>query len=543
MMPMLSPISHSPRPTARLALFVFIAAALVGTGALSPDSAHAQRGKNKDKNQPGSFGGRSGAGGYGGPPSGMKEKMAEQMRGMGSMMGRGGLNPQKKASSKKGATKQRDREAAQELDNEKLPDGYHVPQVPPDALTTTEEWIEEPFRGDTEKDIARDKRIKQTRYANILHAGDFANNDEKEFVRQILIWKLSTLTRKDEPAGGTPWRENAVKTRQGIEKDVMGSPSSKSGPRVVRKFLLKTIVEEAPKLFQYHFIARLNGAILLAELSGPDFNEEEAQGRNAAKPFVLAAEPLRKMVMDRDQLAAVRIWGVNGLVRLAVLPELSAAKRYEIVETLVQQMNDSGREHEWYQWRLAEGLGKLNVIQDQNKVPVVPQALAMVLADDDRPMLVRAEAALSLGRLPYDRDIDVGLVAYETGRLALRMTEEFEKEERKRSSWKLCFIKVYGAFKPIDEDDEKKGLGLLKQVGKGPLQSYKRTVTEAFERILPLVAKVVNNPSGIDVPLKDLRNWLEANPPKNATIYQNLEPIIKQARGQPPAEPVQPAGS
>src|SRR5262249_35706136 len=123
MMPMLSN-SHHPRPTARFALFAFIAAALVGAGALSPETAQAQKGKNKDKNQPGSFGGKSGPGGYGGPPGAMKEAMQKSM-GMGSMGM--GLGSQKKGSPKKSAAKQRDREAAQDLDTEKLPDGYHVP--------------------------------------------------------------------------------------------------------------------------------------------------------------------------------------------------------------------------------------------------------------------------------------------------------------------------------------------------------------------------------------------------------------------------------
>src|SRR5262249_28090679 len=153
------------------------------------------------------------------------------------------------------------------------------------------------------------RKLMVGRYKAILSAGDFAKEDEKETVRQVLVWKLSRLTRKDE-------RDNAAKLRMEIEADIRNTPGNKAGPRVVRKFLLKTIVEQAPKLFTYHFVARLNGAILLAELSKPDFNEEEAQGqgRAAAKPCVLAAEPLLQMVKDRNQLTAVRIWGVNGLV-------------------------------------------------------------------------------------------------------------------------------------------------------------------------------------------------------------------------------------
>lgn len=536
-MPMLSPISRRLRFTARIVVFASVAFALALV--LSPSMAEAQsKGKKNKRNQPGMMSGYPLPGSQG-PSAEEQKKMREQMQkmmpGMGGMPGMG--MPTDKRKGPKKPQPKRDPNAAEGLDTEALPEGYHVPQVPPEALTTTEEWIEDPFPGENEKETAKSKKIMINRYKAILSAGEFANNDEKELVRKVLVWKLSTLTRKDEPAGGKQYRENASATRREIEKDISSSPSTKSGPRAVRKFLEKTVVEQAPKLFEYHFIARLNGAILLAELSGPDFNEEDAQLRSAAKPCVLASEPLQAMVADRKQLTAVRIWGVNGLVRLAMLPELSAAKRNEIVATLVKQMNDSVREHEWYQWRLAEGLGKLNVIQDQDKMPVVPQALAMVLADPERPKLVRAEAAQSLGRLPYDRDIDLGLVAYETGRLVREMTEEFEKEEQKRSSWKICFIKVYGAFKPIDEEDEKKKLGLLKQVEKPMLGAYKRTVQDAFDVVLPLVAKVVNNPSGIDAPLKTLKKWLDDNPPKNTRLTEGMGPIIKQAGGPPAGEP------
>ena len=150
----------------------------------------------------------------------------------------------------------------------------------------------------------------------------------------------------------------------------------------------------------------------------------------------------------------MRTWGVKGLVRLATLPDVNSQLRMQIVDTLVSQLNSSGKEHKWYQWRLAEGLGKINVVQNQDKRPFVPQGLARVLTDTERPWLVRGEAAQSLGRLPYDSNIDVGLLAYEIAQLAQQMTDAFNKQP-KLSIWKLCFMKVYGAFKPLEDDDSK----------------------------------------------------------------------------------------
>jgi len=301
--------------------------------------------------------------------------------------------------------------------------------------------------------------------------------------------------------------------------------------------MLKTIAEEAPRLFKYHAIARINGAILLAELSEPQYNEADADGpRKPAEPCLKAAAPLLDLVNDKKQLTAARIWGVNGLVRIAAITD-KPQLRFQIVDTLVKLMNESADEHEWYQWRLAEGLGKLNTIYDQNKKTVIPQALAQVLADaKKRSWLVRAEAAQSLGRLPYKQEnVDLGLIAYLTAELTQQMTDAYNKEPQ-LALWKLCFIKVYGAFKPLDDDHKR---GLLTHVETGALAGYKRAVQDAFDQVLPIVRKVVTNPEGIDTPLASLKKWLEANPPQSHKIHPDEDPIVKKqtdAGGQDPAE-------
>jgi hypothetical protein len=290
--------------------------------------------------------------------------------------------------------------------------------------------------------------------------------------------------------------------------------------------MLKLIADEAPRLFKYHAIARINGAILLAEMSDSKFNEVDAEGNKPAVPCVLGAVPLLNLVNDKEQLIAPRIWAVNGLVRLATLPEIKPQLRNQIVDALVARMYDSKGEHAWYQWRLAEGLGRLTVIQDQDKRPFVPQALATVLADSERPWIVRAEAAQSLGRLPYTVDIDMGLVAHQTANLVKEMTEAYNKDP-KQAIWKLCFFKIYGAFKPVDDEDPNKKRGMLSQVDRGVLAGYKRTVQEVFDLVLPIVAKVISNPEGIDSSLQNLKKWLDANPPKSFKLSPTEEPIVR----------------
>src|SRR5262249_1755297 len=138
---------------------------------------------------------------------------------------------------------------------------------------------------------------------------------DKKLVADVIRYKLSELTLKDN-------REKAHSLRVKLLSDIQNSPTNKNGPRDVRKFMLKTIAEEAPKLFKYHAVARINGAILLAELSEPAYNEAEAEPpRKPAEPCLRAADPLIALVNDKAQLTAARIWGVNGLVRIASITD------------------------------------------------------------------------------------------------------------------------------------------------------------------------------------------------------------------------------
>jgi hypothetical protein len=344
----------------------------------------------------------------------------------------------------------------------------------------------------------------------------------------MIRYRLAQLTQKE-------YRDKAAELRLKLEKDIDGS-SNKPPPREARILALKTIAEEAPRLFQYHFVARLQGAILLAHLA--DFNETEAEGvKKAAVPCLRAVDPLIELVNDDKQLTAVRVWGINGLVRVATLDGINSQLRNRLVDLLVAKMNSSGKEHEWYQLRLAEGLGKLTVIQNQDKRPVVPQALAMVLVDTNRPLLVRAEAAQSLGRLQYDSapPIDVSLLAYETARLTQQIVEGYNKDKApKQAIWKLCLIRIYGGFKPLEDEDVSKDKtppkrGLLTQVeGKPALSAHRKTVQEAFEVVLPLVAKVIGDPQEIDPALENLKKWIDQNPPKTYKIHPDEAPIVSK---------------
>src|SRR5262245_51208306 len=271
-MPISQTTAHDSRSaTARSSRALLLSAACLILAVLLSAPVEAQN--KKKKPAPAPAGGAPPGSGYM-PGSSMPPN---SMRGMGAGgYGAGGA----KAINKKGPA-ERKAKSDEPVDPEKLPAEYHVPPEPTDALTTTDEWIEDPFVGEKpgQKRVFNAMMFK---YKTIFQAGEFAGEADRKLVADILRYKLSLMTRKEN-------RDKVQALRADILKDVAFSPAAKSGSRDVRKFMLKTIAEEAPRLFKYHAVARINGAILLAELSDPAYNEADGDGnRKSAEPCTKA---------------------------------------------------------------------------------------------------------------------------------------------------------------------------------------------------------------------------------------------------------------
>jgi hypothetical protein len=519
-------VSIAPRRLGTAVISLALMAAIVLTSATQSQAQGVKKGARGGA-QPADGGGVRGAAGMRMPPMAMPG-----MTGMQDMYRTQGKKAGDKASGpgviKKGG----------EYDNLSLPPGYEVPQEPPAAFNIDKEWMEDPGAGD--KSLTR--RMDND-FRSIIQSGEFKKDSDKDLVVKMVKYRLAQFTQKE-------FRERAAELRIKLEKDIEIS-NNKPPPRAARLLTLKTIAEEAPKLFEYHFVARLQGAILLAHLS--DFNETEAEGtKKAAVPCIRGAEPLIDLVGDKQQLTAIRLWGVHGLVRLAMIDTLNVQLRNRIVDLLVAQMNASADENEWYQLRLAEGLGKLPVIQNQDKRPVVPQALATVLADPKRSLLVRAEAAQSLGRLQYESapPVDVSLLVFETAQLTQQVIDGYNKDRPvdktpKQAKWRLCLIRIYGSFKPLEDEDVPKDKvppkrGLLTQVeGKPALNAHRKMVQEAYDAVLPLIVTVLGDAKekNVDASLTNLKKWLEQNQPKSFKIHPDEAPIISGPATPAKADP------
>ena len=88
--------------------------------------------------------------------------------------------------------------------------------------------------------------------------------------------------------------------------------------------------------------------------------------------------------------------------------------------------------------------------------------------------------------MQYDNapPVDVGLLAYETAKLTQQIIDGYNKDKAPKDPiWKLCLIRIYGSFKPLEDEDVSKDKtppkrGLLTQVEGKPalLRAHRKTV-------------------------------------------------------------------
>lgn len=418
-------------------------------------------------------------------------------------MGPGGKKPAAKSKKKE-----------EDVDRTTLPPGYQIPPEPTEEFTTTDECTDDPFDGLSKPDRAQ----KFAKYRDALVRGKFLNEkDEKKLIDEVVRSRLCEMTKKQARD------DNRVAFwRLELTKELRATPA-KGVQKEVRQYILQSIAKQAPMLFTYNILARINGAILLGEL-----NESEEEGASVpAVPYIPAYEPLITLLNDEKQHGGVRALAVKGLVRIANDKDIKVDTRHQIVETLIARTNSSAGYAEWLQLRLVDSFAEIKILYSRDKKPYVAQALAQVLVDVNRPWSVRAQAAYAIGRLPYDRDVDLTLLAYEVVKLGRQMGDAYLKDPAP-PHWKVYFMRVYLAFKPADDaEDRGKDGGLLKQVEtKGAFASHKKSVQEAYQQLLPLVERALKGTAGVKEAVTKMDAWLVANPPQKRSIGQDQPELI-----------------
>lgn len=416
-----------------------------------------------------------------------------------------------------------------------LPQNF-VPRGEPNAaFAIKDEWVYEPFGGNK-----RELANAFTKFSLLkVQSGTLPTQADRKVVEEIVRYKLAKFTLKesrDFPEPGTPQRKDVKPVhvwRNELLTDLVHANNAaigNNGSRQLQDAILEQIVADAPKLFKYHFVARLNAVILLADL-----NRREAGDGRPAVPYIPAYKPLLDVLApdkpgtkpaDRTP-DALRVWAVKGLVRIAEIPtataELGDNIRFPIVEALIDAFDKSLDSHSWYQMRLAEGLGRVEAFRDRQGRAVIAQALLKAVVDPKRPMVVRVEAARALGRTALDNRTNATLIATKIAQLASEVADDALKANPPPET-KLLAMGLYMAFKPVSQPEQIREYGLLMK--KNVLAPHQTAIQDAYKQVVPVLSAILNDRLNQLPELNEkLKAWINTNPPKNPRISAEMDPI------------------
>ncbi len=419
--------------------------------------------------------------------------------------------------------------------NPPLPADFEPPRKPPEVMSV----IKELMTNDDEKNI--EKELIREKFSNILRAGEL-NSKTRPVLQKGARYNVHRLTLKKYYLPN-PEEEAAPKMIHEL-RDKLVADTNQAGrlmnaedgraARAFREFYMKEITDRASELLDGNFHVRLNAIILLSELT---VQEGDPKKNQLDEAYVGAYEPLVRVLDDKDQPEAVKVQAVKGLARICAFGKPNSDVKYRIGQTLTNELKRKGT-HFWYQMRLAEAIGTVDIALDRDRKPYLAQTLMESLVDPERHCVVRSEAARSLGRIPLEGDVNVPLIAFEVAQLALQMAEKYNADPN-GIYWRDCFLKAYLAFKPRDAAGRDRLDGLITKAEKGSIGKHKAIVEGAYKVVVPLAAFVLNGTNaGKAIPgpaTESLDGWLKKNIPSDLRVAPNLQPLTPRPAIQPTA--------
>jgi hypothetical protein len=394
------------------------------------------------------------------------------------------------------------------VDPSALPEGFE-PQSNPPAVSTIEKELLT-----TQDEEALRKRLKIKGIDGVLRKAEL-DSTTRPIVSDLARYHVHRLTM-------SRYRHNLAKVRHSLNLDIRKAGSTQTNAttrRTFRQFLLQEVVNRCTELLDGNRAVRINAVIVLGNLNLVE--EDRAKGVRAVA-FAPAMLPLLKVLQDPDQPSDVKICAVVSVLHITALGDLDKGQELTIAELLATELKNK-ESYWWYQWRLAEALGYIDVAVDGENKPFIIQTLAEIMMDPKRHWIVRAGAARALGRARMNAGVNLRKVVYEIAQLAHDMAIAYN-ENPEQSYWKSCFWDVYLAFKPLnDQERQDFQAGLLTRYA---ADAY---VKGAYDQVVALAESVLK-PGMQEIPDKNLASldaWLKKNRPDNQRIAPGLPPLSR----------------
>ncbi len=424
--------------------------------------------------------------------------------------------------------------AAEKAPGVPLPEGFRTHPQAPEIFSMEKPLLtlEQDRALETELTRGRDKAI------NILRDG-IINGKTRPIIEKYAQWRVERMTIPE-------YRQQIYDLRSQIfNLDIHFASSKPDSPPDGRELYLAEITKHAASLLEGHnFYVRLNAALILAEL---DLRDEDRKKGTVEVAYTPAAPPLLKLLNDDKQHVALRIVAARGLGRIALLGRLTNELRNDIPLALLTQLQDATTSM-WFQLRLAEALGKCDMIDVRNENFSMQRfalidTLCKVMVDERRHWKVRSEAARSLGRVPMNASVRPEVIAFKIVELGRRMGEAYNKDTS-AYYWKDCFLDVYLAFRAVDGRERQIYLGDWRKNRNNPpglkdKLEANTSIRNAYQAVLPLVQHVIGQPkeqnfgggrqlvfeSLSDTELKSVDDWLKESQPTQQSVAPGVEPF------------------
>ena len=150
----------------------------------------------------------------------------------------------------------------------------------------------------------------------------------------------------------------------------------------------------------YDPVVRCNAMLMIGDLNAVD----SVTVKEPTVPYPDALPVLLEAITDENQIDAVKMAALPGIIRHAELDGIDPQRRDQVVDAMLQLATTkavAGRSADGQAWaraRAAEALGALKVADPQGKIH---GALADIVIEKETPFLTRCEAAQALGKLDY----------------------------------------------------------------------------------------------------------------------------------------------
>jgi hypothetical protein len=383
-----------------------------------------------------------------------------------------------------------------------LPPGYEPPADPTPIMLIEKELLTPDERKQGKKDKGK--------YRTKLRNGELRNDDDKAIVRNGIRYTLNELTVPENRKNIHKFR--AELTGSGGDLSAAGNLlEKKQDVQSFRQQLLQMVVQETVKLFDNNTLVRVQAALILGELNLIEDSQKMKdmfKGESIPMAFAPAAKPLSAVLEDPEQPEDVKIAAILSLVRILRLGNPDVNQKREIANAVIGELKRTNS-HWWYQMRLAETLGHIDVpTLDLDRQPFIYQALDAVLKDPNRPLRVRAAAAWSLGRHPLDPSVNLKELSQSMVVLGLDLAEWHNKHPQESQAKRIGLL-LYFAFQAKDNSD--KLADRSRKAGLMNSPSAAASAKEAYAQILPVVQAIWNGQSVSPEKIQSLEKWLKTN--------------------------------